>query len=82
MTSFAVTSVSGILSTLSVDLPSSLTAGHTKVKLPKLAFKGLVVTSQNGLCSGTHLSHLYITTQVYQTLISLITLLKYLIERA
>ena len=76
MTSSAVTSVSGIspalVSTHAGDLPSSLTAGHTKVKLPKLALKGLMVTSQNGLRSGTHLSHLYITTQVYQTSISLI----------
>ena len=40
VTSSAVTSVSGIsptlVSTHAGDLPSSLTAGHTKVKLPKL----------------------------------------------
>ena len=43
VTSSAVTSVSGIsptlVSTHAGDLPSSLTAGHTKVKLPKLALK-------------------------------------------
>ena len=41
--SSAVTSVSGIsptlVSTHAGDLPSSLTAGHTKVKLPELALK-------------------------------------------